>query len=113
MIAAHRRMRLARPVFGIVLSGRLTKLYLKSFAIYAIDGGGSRSPWPGNARAWTGYEEGIPGANRVLQAPTTGKRGRIAYNDRPASGADLGWVCVQSDTGIGNAMWKSIGTVSN
>jgi hypothetical protein len=89
---------------AVLFSGGIAELRLKSFALFSVDGG--------NARVWPGYEEGIPGANRAVEAPQSGTwlQGRIVYNDQPQPAADLGWICVQGGT---PGVWKSIGKIAN
>ena len=87
----------------VMLAGGSNPIKLKSFAIYSVD--------PGHARAWSGYVEGIPGANLGVAIPTVGtwEKGRIVYNHDPDSGEAVGWICVQGGT---PGTWKSMGAIS-
>jgi len=87
---------------AVLLGGGTHDLLLESFSVSSVDAG--------DALAWPGYEEGIPGSNRALTAPTTGawEQGRIVFNDDPDPGEDLGWVCTQ---GGSPGTWTSIGTI--
>jgi hypothetical protein len=73
-------------------------LRIRSFSIFSIDG--TNSQYTGNATAYTGYEEIIPGVNLASTPPTAGtwSAGRRIINGSPTVGQPKSWICTASGT---------------
>jgi hypothetical protein len=83
----------------VILGKGTATLKLRSFKIYSVDGG--------DCMAWPDYEQVVPGANIGTVAPTAGTwvAGRVVFNNAPAVGKPIGWVCV---TGGTPGTWASL-----
>ena len=82
----------------LMQSGGTAALRTRGFSVFSVDGG--------NPAAWTGYEEFVAGTNIGTTSPTEGidntfagwSVGRMIYDAVPASGAQLGWICIRSES---------------
>lgn len=84
---------------AVLITGGTNSLRLKSFSLFSLSLNNSATPS-------TGLLE-TP-HNIAIKPPTAGtwKKGKIVYNDNPATGDPDGWICTSSGT---PGQWKSFG----